>query len=536
MDWLDLVPLTFLLVFVALIFGAPSRINHDCAYVIQCAQLLTMGKLPYVDFIDVNPPLIFYINMLPVYAASITGVTLPQAFSFFVLAQLAMSTGILWYLFRLRTLNLAPYARAALLVSWVISSFYVYSTGDFGQRDYLVILMSFPFVIIRIIRYYGDSVPLAAAIGVGVLTGLGLSLKPNFFFIVIIPELIALARTKKFRLLVSAEVLAAAGFGAAYILHFFFLPAIVRTELFDRWMPFFVQYYGTINLNLFQYVFKQPMVIGGIAALLVLTLLSFIIVRRRGTSSLRIEMLVGVVLGSFFSYWIQQKGYSYHTLPAKISFVMLALFSAFWFYDEVMRRREQFPLRRTIAVWPSIIIVCSLLAVTVRSAMADKAYTGYEYFEPYRSAIRTHSAKNDRILFINTILFPAYPTLVQTDRLPGSRYLTSFPLAGVYYTKDYRTPFAYRTLESMPPDELLFLRELASDIETNKPAIIFIYHKGQCSGMPAGFEMLTYFRKARFLETAMRDYAYSDMVLDFAMYLRRPALNTETPDRGHDKP
>lgn len=526
LDWIDLLPFALLSVFVVLILGAPTRINHDCAYVIQCAQLLTMGKLPYVDFIDVNPPLIFYMNMLPVYAGRTAGITLPQAFSFFVLGQLALSTEFLWYLFRLRTLNLQPYARMALLLSWVLCSLYVYNTGDFGQRDYLVILMTFPFIIVRIIRYYGDSVGLAPALIIGLLTGVGLCLKPNFILIAAVPEVIALARTKNFRLLFKPEVVAAWAFAIVYLLHFFFLPAVVKSALFDRWLPFFIQYYGTINLNLFHHVFRQPLVIAGIAVLMAIAVVSVIIVRRRGTSSIRIEMLCGVVIGSFFSYWIQQKGYSYHTLPAKISFIMLALFSCFWFYDEVIRRREQLPFRGTIAVLPTFLVICSLLAVTVRSSAADRAYTAYEYYEPYRHAIRAHSAANDRVLFINTILFPAYPTLVQTDRLPGSRYLTSFPLAGFYYTPNFNAPFSYRSPDAMPAIEKLFLSELAADVRTNKPAIIFIFHAGQCSGMPAGFEMLTYFRRAHFIDDAMRDYAYTGTVVDFAMFLRRTGSET----------
>jgi hypothetical protein len=299
------------------------------------------------------------------------------------------------------------------------------------------------------------------------------------------------------------------------------LPAIVRSELFDRWLPFFLRYYGTINLNLFEHVVKQPAFLAGAAILFGAAVVAFIIVRRRGTRSLRIEMFIGAFIGSFLSYWIQQKGYSYHSLPAKLSFVLLALFSSFWLYEEVMHRKEHFPARRFIALSPSILIICFLAALAVRTFAGNGTYSMYESFEPYRQAIRAHSVKNDRVLFINTILFPAYPTLVQTDRLPGSRYLTSFPLAGFYYTQNYTAAFSYHNVETMPADEKLFLRELADDIAVNKPAIIFIHDTVPCSAMPAGFNMLTYMHHTHFIDTAMREYAFDTTVLDFAMYLRR---------------
>jgi hypothetical protein len=520
-QWIDTLPFLLFGVFLWLILHHPTQINHDCAYVLQCSQILTMGGLPYVDFIDVNPPLIFYLNTVPVYAAQAAGWSLPETFSLFVLALLAGSTLFLAYLFRLPELNLKPAARFALLLGWILCSLYVYATGDFGQRDYLVILAVFPFVLIRIIRYYGDTIKISPAILIGLLTGIGLSLKPNFLFMALLPELIALARTKRFRVLFTPEIYASAAFCILYAVHFFFLPAIVRTELFGRWVPFFMRYYGTVNLNLFQHVFMQPMVIAGMLVLCSFIVLAFIVVRRRGMTSLRIEILAGLVIGSFLSYWIQQKGYSYHSLPAKISFIMLMLFISLWLYEEVMHRKEHVPFRRVMAAVSAVMILAALAALSVRSLVVDQEYVLYQSFEPYRDAIRAHSAADDRVLFINTVLFPAYPTLVQTGRLSASRYLTSFPLAGFYYGTPGSVPFSYRPRRLMTDEEQRFLRELASDIRINRPALIFIHDGEHCSALPDGFNMLEYFRKADFIADAMRSYERSGTVGEFALYLRK---------------
>jgi hypothetical protein len=519
--WTDTLPFLLFGLFLWLIFHNPTQINHDCAYVLQCSQILTMGGLPYVDFIDVNPPLVFYLNTVPVYAAQAMGWPLPATFSLFVLALLVGSTMVLAYLFRLPELNLKPAARFALLLGWILCSLYVYATGDFGQRDYLVILAVFPFVLIRIIRYYGDAVNVLPAILIGLATGIGLSLKPNFLFMAVLPELIGLARTKRFRVLFTPEIYASAAFCLIYGVHFFFLPSIMRSELFGRWLPFFMRYYGTVNLNLFQHVFMQPVVIGGMLVLCSFIVLAFIVVRRRGMTSLRIEMLSGLVAGSFFSYWIQQKGYSYHSLPAKISFIMLMLFISLWLYEEVMHRREHVPLRRTMAEASAVMILAALAALSIRPLVVDREYVMYRSFEPYREAIRAHSAADDRVLFINTVLFPAYPTLIQTGRLSASRYLTSFPLAGFYYGTPVSVPFSYRPRQQMPDEEQRFLRELASDIRINRPALIFIHDGEHCSAMPDGFNMLEYFRKSDFIADAMRSYERSGTVGEFALYLRK---------------
>jgi hypothetical protein len=520
-EWIDALPVLLFGVFAWLIVRSPLQINHDCAYVLQCSQLLILGRLPYVGFIDVNPPLIFYLNTLPVLLSRWTGLPLPLAFSAVVLLLLAASTAALWYLFRLKELNLRPASRFTLLLGWILCSLFVYATGDFGQRDYMVIIAVFPFVLVRVIRYYGDNVRLAPALAIGLAAGIALCLKPNFFFIMLVPEAIALVHTKRLRLAVSPEILIAVAFSIIYLAHFFVLPPLVRAELFGRWIPFFVRYYGMINVNLFEHVFAQPVVIVGCVTAAAIAALAIVIVQRRGMSSLRIEMLSGVVAGSFLSYWIQQKGYSYHALPAKISFVMLALFSALWFYDEIMHRKEHIPFRRQAAAAPAVMILLGLTAFTLRAFALDQSYIRYDSFEPYRLAIREHSRPDETVLFINTILFPAYPTLVQTGRLPASRYLTAFPLAGFYYGTPSGKQFFYRTKQSMPAEEKQFLDELAADIRTNHPALIFIRLSDPCSAMPEGFNMDEYFHRSGFVADAMRGYVRSGTVVDFSLYVRR---------------
>lgn len=523
-QWIDIVPFLLFGYFFWTIMHSPMRINHDCAYVLQCSKILVDGGLPYVDFIDINPPLIFYMNMAPVVVAQTAGITLPQAFSLFVTLQLAASALLLFYLFRLEELNLKAPARFALLLAWILCSLFVYATGDYGQRDHLVMLMVFPFILVRVIRYYGDRVSLLPSLVIGVMTGLGLSLKPNFYFIVLVPEFVALVRTRRIRTLFTPEMYAAIAFSLAYALHFLLLPALVQTELFGRWMPFFMQYYGTINMNLFHHVFMQPLVIAGLIVLAFVVGIGLVIIRQRGMSSLRMEILSAAAIGSFLSYWIQQKGYSYHSVPLKLVFVMLALFVSFWLYEEIMHRTEEIPLRRFVAVSPTLVVLAGLIALTARAFASNSSYVSYESFAPYRQAISAYSKKDDRVLFLNTILFPAYPTLVQMDRMPGSRYLTIFPIAGFYYGMHADSAFPYRSRGLMNQEELRFLCELEADIDRFKPSLIFIHAGETSSAMPEGFDIHEYFIRSHFTTDAMHDYERSGSVGDFFLYRRKKQI------------
>ena len=65
--WLPLLPA---LLFVPMILSPP--LNQDVAGVLQFSQRWLAGERLYVDLIDVNPPLIFVLNLIPAAIAAVT--------------------------------------------------------------------------------------------------------------------------------------------------------------------------------------------------------------------------------------------------------------------------------------------------------------------------------------------------------------------------------------------------------------------------------------------------------------------------------
>jgi len=51
---------------IATLISRTGPINYDCAYYLLCAGLLVDGKTPITDFVDILPPIIFYLS-LPSY-------------------------------------------------------------------------------------------------------------------------------------------------------------------------------------------------------------------------------------------------------------------------------------------------------------------------------------------------------------------------------------------------------------------------------------------------------------------------------------
>ena len=59
------------LLFIPFVLAPP--LNHDVAAVLGFSERWLAGERLYVDLIDVNPPLIFVLNLLPAFIAARTG-------------------------------------------------------------------------------------------------------------------------------------------------------------------------------------------------------------------------------------------------------------------------------------------------------------------------------------------------------------------------------------------------------------------------------------------------------------------------------
>ena len=62
-----------LLALVILTFLRPLDLNVDSTMYLEIGRYLLEGRLPYVDYIELNPPLIHYISVIPVFFADMSG-------------------------------------------------------------------------------------------------------------------------------------------------------------------------------------------------------------------------------------------------------------------------------------------------------------------------------------------------------------------------------------------------------------------------------------------------------------------------------
>ena len=316
--WLGIAVLLVGLALVG-VWQTPQRTSADCALYLQQAELLLDGAVPYRDFIDANPPLIAYLNVVPAAVARTLGVSPIAAFGGFVVFLLLISGLEIHFLLRQRRLSLPAAGRGLVLLAWIASYFVVDWRGDAGQQEHLFVLLYVPYLFLRILRHRGGSVAVWFAILLGVQAGIGAALKPLFLFLAVNVELVLLFAARRRRTLLKPENFALLGVVAAYVVHWLFVPAAMREAFFGRWLPLLSYGHGAYNVSygeVAKTIFDSPVSLLAVAAALAAALLC-----ARGRARLRhhlvaLAALAGMALVLIF---FQQQGSSCHRIPLDVA-------------------------------------------------------------------------------------------------------------------------------------------------------------------------------------------------------------------------
>lgn len=549
------------LVLLVLIVRNPLDINPDSALYLDAGRLLIAGQVPYVDFIDTNPPLIFYLNAVPAYIGKLFSISAITAFSCIVLLLVAWSA---WAIGRVASRSGLEHDRsdlAMVMLGWVAVSLMFKCVelhaeeriSLFGQREHLFMLLYAPLFTVRWSRWNGGHVSRTMAVAAGVAGGVGACIKPHFVVIALVPELSWLLARRRFRPFVKAEALAFAGTGFVYAAHFFLLPSTLQDTIFHRWLPLVTATYSGWALPV-----RTTIALPEIHLALTVAFLPFVFpsLRRGAFGSMGLPLAAMTVVG-VAAYMVARKGLAYHALPAYVAAVLIAAIAscsigrstvsalAAWLALAAMvigyvgyTVAEQVDIipQAMLVVFAALVIarayvrigdylgrlphptmllpvhraIPHLLFVAVVGAMLWQWHKRGDVL-PYAGdglaeSIRSHSEEGDPVLVVTTSDSPTYPLLLQLNRRPGSRYLLAYPLLKSMRTRPDLVPGGSSARPGSGGsfrDE--YLNELAADIATRRPPVIYV-DAGRCDGCPEHSSILGYLMSTGFVGRAMFGY------------------------------
>jgi len=299
---------TFMMLTIFLLICADlqlhSTLHHDPAWLIHGTEVFLDGGKLYRDVFELNPPLIFYLTVPPVWLARQFHLFDIDTFVVYVFGLIALSLWASWLALS-KDEALPPWIRTFTLLAAAIAVA-ICPAGNFGQREHLMIVFSLPYLLLAAGRARSLFRDRCLAFNIGVFSAFGFALKPHFLLIPFALECYIILRTGTLTRIIRAETI---GLGAMTLLYAaviaWFTPDYLTTIV-----PFGVAVYGGGFDSTLLAVLACP------ATLLLPLVLALHIVLRR---NLRVpefaDTLCVAAVCSFIIYVVQMKGWSYQAYP-----------------------------------------------------------------------------------------------------------------------------------------------------------------------------------------------------------------------------
>ena len=318
---------------MAVLLAILPAVGHDQLWCLYAAQRILHGtKLYGPELLESNPPLIMGMLLIPVGLSNLLGIPATLLFKLGVIATEIVSATLSVHLLRRLSPSLTA-ARLWALAFIFITVFAALPARDFGQRDHLLAILCLPYVLAAALDSQigdrrgtpPDARPRTPTLGtvrnilVGVLAGIGISLKPHHILIPVAIESALIFKHRSLRSLLRPELHALVVTGIVFLAAIRLITPSYLTDV----IPLLRDVYWAIgHLTLPQLIAESPQ----LHILATVTLVLFFWLRRRHPNpdtTLPLFLILAGAAGTV-AYYLQGTGWYYQQLPA-LSFFAVAL-------------------------------------------------------------------------------------------------------------------------------------------------------------------------------------------------------------------
>jgi hypothetical protein len=492
-----------------LVLALLPPLNHDVGGLLQFTERWLDGDALYRDLIDVNPPLIFVLNLLPAALARVTQLAPAAALNIcvlaFTLACLAMAFTRARALARSAD-GAAPGGPAAL-VPWALLPFAAFGLANsmFGQREHLLALAALPWLFDAATRATGRP-GWRRTLPAALLAGVGFALKPHYLAAPLLVEAWLLARRGLPATLADPVPWAMA---AVWALYGASVPVFFPDYL-NEVVPLVRHYYAALGgLEPWQVALGQ-----NFAATVFTLVLCLPFAFRHGREPAAV--LVLAALGAVFGAALQGKDWPYHRLPAE-TFTVLA---AGWLAALWLSRLLGLAAARRAGF--SFILAVLAIANAYALGSREGPWRQLEYRSSATAelvSILRAEAVDAPVLVLSPGIYPIYPALNYAQAWQAMRFMNVWLLQAAYETcpEDGRR---YRDTWQMDRAEFYVYRAVAEDFDRRRPPVLII---DRWSGIPwcgEEFDFLAYFMRHPLFAEAFSHYRESRQYDRYRIFTR----------------
>lgn len=436
----------FALIVLGIVSGAlfsTLSLNHDSSwYLIATRRFLEGGRL-YVDIVEINPPLSFYLTVPGLWLADIMGWSDRSGFVAYVTAIATL--GNIWAATIVLRARLTPRG-SWLLVGMLPIVTLLFAISEYGQREHLMMGFTIPYFVHWMLREEVRLSTVEQAL-LGLWAFFGFALKPYFYAAPAVLAAASIWRDRSLRGAFGAANLALAFATIAYVA--FIL--VRHPEYLATIVPIANDVYHSAGLALWRR-WAQP------AFLAVPFLVAMLVGRDRQRDRIG-ETAALIALGFLVSYFLQFRGWNYHVIPAA-AYLFLA---SVWLAVRAPGR-----LRDSIGLSILFMLAC---AGTLGHQLLRGPY------EPVSTAVFSKFLEGDEksILVLSTNVGAAFPFVNETGATWASRYPVQWYLPGAVVSLD-RADCTQSPARCERLDAILELARghIASDIQRYAPDLVYI--------------------------------------------------------------
>lgn len=474
--WLPFLPAGL---WLAVVLAPP--LNHDVAAVLEFSRRWLAGEALYRELLDVNPPLIFVLNLLPAALGHLIGPV--AALQLCLLGWVALACRL-----ALPLRPAAPLEAAAVTVSLPLVP--LLAGFDVGQREWLMTVAALPYLLLAARRIDGPAPSPRLALAIAGFAALGFALKPHFLAIPALVELLVLHARGRAALRDPVPWLMA----ALWLAYLAAIPLLFPDYL-ERMLPLVEAIYLDAGpFGWWEVIFTERL--GGALALL---LPLAVVALRQGATLPRVVALAG--LGAAASAIVQHKGWTYHALPPRLFALLLGLLLAARGLDRL--RPPLAPERFALA---GAVALSVLAAATGEAPWREVLWASPANRDGALAALLERHAAGQGVLVLSPDIYPIYAALSSAGAENTLPTMNTWLLQGLYR----RCPpgdVRWREPAAMGPDEALFYQTTVMHFASDPPAAILVADHTlipPCGGQP--FDILGYFARDRVFGAALRRY------------------------------
>jgi hypothetical protein len=394
---------------ISLFMIFPAYINGDAYWLLYLSQQVIDGVDPYVDFLEINPPLIVWLGIPPAWIGKISGFSIEQIFKVYIFALILIS---MWLSAKIMSAIKLPSA-ATIFLGLAFALLIMPGVG-FGQREHIMLVLSAPYIFVVIARSQNVHLPYWLIVLSTILGSIGFCIKPYF---VLIPAFLELYLLTILGFMTFRRI-------EPYIMGFLGLSYLASIFLFTpEYLGDFLRYTNAIYTAGYGISFSEMLLISWPMLIpMSFGLMIYLYIRediQRADNGYVVLALA--MLAAFTGFFLQFKGWPNHSYPNRALLFILIVGLLSLAYRFQWHNREV----RLVAIITMIPIILStimpILFLRYQANGTEKLFT-YDIKKIQNV---------DTIFLMSSDLHDAFPLINNTKLKWGSRFASQWLTPGV---------------------------------------------------------------------------------------------------------